>query len=133
MQRMNTKFVSQVAAIILICLTLTEGRAQTVTSGAIRGKVLELVTRAPVIGATVTVTNLETGLIRTSLTSTNGEYFVSMLPVGVYTVSGSMQGYEVVPTSTAKITVRILEPSIVTPPPVELRKIAATGVTPAQP
>jgi hypothetical protein len=105
--------------------------AQTVTSGAIRGNVYEVGTRTPIAGAMVTVTNRETGMVRTALTDASGEYFIKMLPVGVYTISGSGQGFEMVPTSTTNIPVRILDPSIVTPPPIELRRIVATTGTPA--
>ncbi|HWQ36334.1 MAG TPA: carboxypeptidase-like regulatory domain-containing protein [Blastocatellia bacterium] len=108
---------------VLLCLIRPDAGAQTVTSGAIRGHVYEAGTKTPVAGATVTVTNLDTGLIRSVLTDANGEYFVRMLPVGIYTVNGSGQGYEAIPTSSANIPVRILDPSVVTPPPIELRKI----------
>jgi hypothetical protein len=87
--------------------------------------VYEAGTSTPIAGATVTVTNLDTGLIRSALTDAKGEYFVRMLPVGIYTVSGSKQAYEAIPTSSANIPVRILDPSVVTPPPIELRKIGA--------
>jgi hypothetical protein len=133
MLKINTKCFSLLLAFTLIYLAPPDSKAQTVTSGAIRGNVYEAGTKIPVIGATVTVTNLETGLIRTALTDGSGVYFVKMLPVGVYSVSGSMQGYDLVPTSTTRIPVRILEPSIVTPPPVELRKIVSVAGTPTQP
>jgi hypothetical protein len=133
MLRINTKMLCLLAAIILTSLIFPNTKAQTVTSGAIRGNVYEFGTRMPILGATVIVTNRETGLIRSALTDASGEYFIKMLPVGLYTVSGSMQGYELVPTSTTNIPVRILDPSVVTPPPVELRKIVAPVGTPAAP
>ncbi len=129
-------------ALTLLSFCRSEGRAQTVTSGAIRGVVYEFGTKTPIPGATVTVTNRETGLKRSALSDASGEYFIKMLPVGVYTVNGSMAGFEIVPTSTTSIPVRILDPSVVTPPPVELRRIATapattattpTGVQPARP
>ncbi|MCI0421045.1 MAG: carboxypeptidase regulatory-like domain-containing protein [Acidobacteria bacterium] len=133
MFRINTHLFCLFAAVILVCLTLTDTQAQTVTSGAIRGNVYEFGTRTPILGATVTVTNRETGLVRSALTDASGEYFIKMLPVGLYTVSGSMQGYELVPTSTTRIPVRIMDPSIVTPPPIELRKVVVQAGTPTQP
>jgi len=133
MLRINAKLFCLLIAITLVCLALSETQAQTVTSGAIRGYVYEFGTRTPIVGATVMVTNRDTGLIRSALTDTSGEYFVKVLPVGVYTLNGSSQGYETVPTSTTNIPVRILDPSIVTPPPIELRKIVAMAGTPTQP
>ncbi len=109
-----------------------QAQSQTVTSGAILGYVYEFGTREPILGATVIVTNRDTGMIRSELTDASGKYFFTMLPVGVYTVNGSMKDYEAVPTSTTNITVRILDPSIITPPPIELRKIGSSGVTPTQ-
>jgi hypothetical protein len=134
MQKLSDKF-SPLLLIAIFCLLPSAARAQTVTSGAIRGNVYEVGTRIPIPGAAVMVTNRETGLIRSALTDVNGEYFIKMLPVGVYTVSGSKPGYESVPTSTTNIPVRILNPSVVTPPPVELRKLVATAAAqpPAQP
>jgi hypothetical protein len=133
MLRLNTKLFCLLTAITLVCLALPETKAQTVNSGAIRGYVYEVGTKVPVLGATVTVTDRETGLKRSVLTNAGGEYFVNMLPVGHYLVSGTKQGYEIVPNSTTSIPVRILYPSIVTPPPVELRKIIAPTVATAQP
>src|SRR5262245_3458073 len=125
MLSINIRKIYFLATITLICLALPDAQAQTVTSGAVRGVVYEFSTRMPIAGATVTVTNRDTGLIRSALTDSGGGYFIKMLPVGVYTVNGSMQGYEIVPTSTTNIPVRILDPSVVTPPPIELRKIIA--------
>jgi Carboxypeptidase regulatory-like domain len=47
-----------------------------------------------VVGATVTVTNPETGVTRTATTNTAGNYtFPSLLP-GVYSVKSEMQGFQ---------------------------------------
>ncbi len=129
MYRISAHLFCILTAITFISLSPTSAQAQTVTSGAIRGYVYEFGTRTPVLGATVTATNRDTGMIRTVLTDVSGQYFIKMLPVGVYTLSGSGQGYETVPTSTTNIPVRILDPSIVTPPPIELRRIVTSIAT----
>src|SRR5262245_2507967 len=133
MQRTKAMLFSLLWAMSLIFLTQPDARAQTVTSGAVRGVVYEFGAKTLIAGATVTVTNRDTGLIRSALTDASGEYFIKMLPVGVYTVNGSMQGYEIVPTSTTNIPVRILDPSVVTPPPIELRKLGTQTVATTQP
>ncbi|MGE0126862.1 MAG: carboxypeptidase regulatory-like domain-containing protein [Blastocatellales bacterium] len=133
MYRINARIFCLLAAITLIYLTSLDTKAQTVTSGAVRGVVYEFGTKTPIMSATVTVTNRDTGLVRSALTDAKGEYFIKMLPVGVYTVNGSSPGYELVPTSTTNIPVRILDPSVVTPPPIELRKILAPGVVATTP
>src|SRR5574341_900396 len=133
MHRINTKLFCLLAVITFICLASLDTQAQTITSGAIRGNVYEVGTRAPILGATVTVTNRETGLIRSALTDASGEYFIKVLPVGVYTVNGEKPDYETVPTSTTNIPVRILDPSVVTPPPIELRKLGTATVAATPP
>ncbi len=133
MHRINTTLFCLSTLITLICLTLPDAQAQTITSGAIRGNVYEVGTRTPILGATVTVTNRDTGLIRSALTDANGEYFIKVLPVGVYSVNGSKPDFETVPTSTTNIPVRILDPSVVTPPPIELRKLGTTAVAATPP
>lgn len=133
MFKSTIKLFSLLATITIACLLLTDSQAQTVTSGAIRGVVYLVGTKAPIAGATVTVTNRDTGLIRSALTDANGEYFIKMLPVGVYIVGALSPGYELVPTSSTNIPVRILDPSVVTPPPLELRKLSTTAATPTQP
>jgi hypothetical protein len=134
MSRINLKSICLLTAIALVLTLFNVGiDAQTVTSGAIRGVVLEVGTKIAIPGAMVTVTNRDTGLVRSALTDGKGEYFIKMLPVGVYIVSGSMAGFEVVPTSTTNIPVRILDPSTVTPPPVELRRILVPGAPGTQP
>lgn len=123
------------AAILPLCLLAIDAIAQTVTSGAVRGKVYEVGTTVPIAGAVVSVTNQDTGLVRTALTDLNGEYFIKMLPVGIYNVSGSKPGYEQVITSSTNIPVRILDPSVVTPPPIQLRLAGAPapGAPPTPP
>jgi hypothetical protein len=130
---MNTKLFYLLAVMTFICFASPGAQAQTITSGAIRGNVYEVGTRTPILGATVTVTNRDTGLVRSALTDASGEYFIKVLPVGVYTVNGTKPDYETVPTSTTNIPVRILDPSVVTPPPIELRKLGTTAVATTPP
>src|SRR5262245_17216949 len=133
MLSINIRKIYFLATITLICLALPDAQAQTVTSGAVRGVAYEFITTVPVARATVTVPRRDTGLVRSALTDSGGGYFIKMLPVGVYTVNGSMQGYEIVPTSTTNIPVRILDPSVVTPPPIELRKLGTATVATTPP
>ncbi len=132
MRRIGKLLFCLMAAVWLTGLLLPEAMAQTVTSGAIRGRVYEVGTTVPIAGATVSVTNQNTGLVRTALTDAGGEYFIKMLPVGIYTVNGSKVDYEQVITSSTNIPVRILDPSVVTPPPIELRRLVAP-TTPGAP
>src|SRR5262245_28349314 len=120
------------ATVLLFICPVNEVGGQT-TRGEIQGYIYESGTRNPLVGATVTVTHQETGLKRSTLADSNGAYNIRMLPVGVYMVTGTMPGYESIPTSWSRITVRIMDPSVVTPPPVELRRIAAPVTASTQP
>jgi hypothetical protein len=48
---------------------------------------------AVVPNATVTATNTQTGLARTSLTNANGVYVLSNLPIGAYSLTAELQGF----------------------------------------
>ena len=74
---------SSVLLAILIVLCAASAFAQTST-GSIRGTVTDA-TQAVLPGATVTVTNEDTGLIRATVTNSAGVYSVPALPVGLGT------------------------------------------------
>jgi len=63
------------------------------STGSIRGTIKDA-TQAVLPGATVTVTNEDTGLVRTTVTNTAGVYSVAELPVGRYKVSAELQGFK---------------------------------------
>lgn len=130
MQKIHIKLFYLLTVVIVVCSVPSQSRAQTITSGAIKGVVVEFGLKSPVPGATVIVQNQDTGLTRSALTDLNGEYFIKMLQVGRYSVTGSCPGFEAVPTSATRISVRILDPSTVTPPPIELRRTLGPGVAP---
>src|SRR5271169_7243013 len=73
-----------------------------------RGTILGSVTDpsgAFVAGATVKVRNLGTGLERTTVTSGDGSYNVSELPVGTYSVSVSLTGFQTAVTNDVEVNV----------------------------
>ncbi len=49
---------------------------------------------AVVLGARITVTNAETGLARTAASDATGNYVVSQLPIGRYSLKAEMQGFK---------------------------------------
>ncbi|PWT84582.1 MAG: hypothetical protein C5B57_04525, partial [Blastocatellia bacterium] len=51
-------------------------------------------TKAPVPGATITVTNKTTGAVRTAVSSADGTYSIPDLPPGRYTVDIELQGFQ---------------------------------------
>src|SRR5712691_1481123 len=75
----------------LLVMSAAPARAQSST-GRISGTVVDS-SGAVLPGATVTVTQDQTGLTRTATTDKAGAYLFVSLPVGTYSVSAEMQGF----------------------------------------
>jgi hypothetical protein len=69
-------------------LTLNFKLSSSTTYGSLTGTVMDSVTRAPIVGATVTLSN---GLVR--VTDANGAFSYSIVLSGTYTVTVSGIGY----------------------------------------
>jgi hypothetical protein len=81
--------------IILLCglLIATAALAQTsATTGEISGRVTED-GDSPIPGATVTATNVATGLSRTTVSGDDGGYSIGLLPPGTYRVTAELSGF----------------------------------------
>ena len=104
--------------LMLACAFYNVG-AQTVV-GRISGTIKDA-TGAVIPGATVSVTNASTNLVRTATADGEGFYTLTNLPVGTYTVSAESQGFKraeqagVALTADARLTIDLmLEPGQVT-------------------
>jgi hypothetical protein len=71
---------------LLWLLALIEAMAQTGTDGAILGTVTDS-SGGVLAGAQVTITNLDTGLVKTAPTNSDGSFEIGALPRGYYSVS----------------------------------------------
>jgi hypothetical protein len=78
---------------VAVSLSPAEARAQGETTSAIVGEVRDA-TNAVVPGATVTITNHETGLKRSAKTDDAGRFNFPQLKPGTYTVRVEAQGFE---------------------------------------
>jgi hypothetical protein len=78
--------------------------AQVGTQGTILGTITDS-SGAVVAGAEVVVTNLETGLKRTSVTDKNGDFEIPALPRGFYSVTISFAGFKTWVTERTELTV----------------------------
>lgn len=78
--------------------------AQTADTGALAGTVTDS-TGAVVPNATVTVTNADTGQVRTATTGAAGDYQINTLPPGNYHVKFEASGFQTVEVPAAKVTV----------------------------
>ena len=73
-------------------------------TGTILGTVADT-TGAVLPGVSVTVKHTETGLTRTLVTDSNGEYTAASIPTGTYTVTGEISGFKSVSLSNVQVGV----------------------------
>lgn len=91
-------------ALALVSLTMPQPVAAQAVSGTILGTVRDG-TGAAIPGASVTLTNTDTGLARTVATNAVGEYTAPQLPTGNYTVKGELTGFKTVSLSNIHVGV----------------------------
>ena len=78
---------------MLVLVSRAPVMAQVGTQGSILGAVVDS-SKAALPGATVTVTNLDTGLEQTAVTDEAGNFEILALPIGSYSVTVSMPGFK---------------------------------------
>jgi hypothetical protein len=93
------------AAVVLAAVAFVSAAAlaQTIT-GSIRGTVTDP-SGAVISGASVTATNVSTGVNTSTLTGKDGDYNIQFLPIGTYTVTVTASGFS--KTSIAAFTLEI--------------------------
>src|SRR5215510_5793621 len=104
--------------------------AQSNIKGAIRGTVHEEKnSSAGVPNATVTILNLQTGYTTSTITSGRGGYSFEFITPGNYKISAEANGYEQIANSVIPLfDVNFNMVSVVSPPPLELRKNGAATI-----
>src|SRR5882724_6576584 len=80
-------------AVLVVAAAICALAQSQATTGNIEGRVLDP-KEAAVPGATVTATNQQTGLEKTTTSDTEGNYRVILLPPGPYTVRVSGPGFK---------------------------------------
>jgi hypothetical protein len=111
-------------AVVTICCTA--GQAQTFR-GTILGTVMDQ-SSAAISGATVTIRNLDTGLVRTTTTSEDGSYAVPELPIGNYSVTVEKSGFKTAVVTPIRVEVASERRADVTLQPGELaQKVEVSG------
>ena len=100
------------ACVLALSFYPAQGRAQS-TTGTISGRVVDAQS-LPVPGATVGVASPNLLGVRTTTTSENGDYIVSLLPPGPYVVTFELSGFQpqrhavnLSPTQTVPLSVRM--------------------------
>src|ERR1700689_4007450 len=79
-------------AILIMTLAAAPGWAQTFR-GTIQGTVTDS-SGGALVGATVTIHNVDTGIDRITTTATDGSYLIPELPIGTYNVIVEMSGFQ---------------------------------------
>ncbi|WP_246409912.1 TonB-dependent receptor [Granulicella aggregans] len=87
---------------LLTCVPASHAQAD---QGAITGYIKDA-TGAAVVGATVTVTNIDNGLVLTSTTSGGGVYVMSPLKIGNYSVSATAPGFQTVTQNNIRVDIQ---------------------------
>jgi hypothetical protein len=85
---------------VLLSFTFVSSLLAQGTTAEIVGRVADT-SGAVLPGATVTVTHVGTGAIRTQTTGASGDYSFNLLPIGAYEVKIELQGFK---TQTAKMS-----------------------------
>src|SRR5687768_13441252 len=99
-----TRVLVRTTLTVLCCLSLAATSAAQSLTGEITGRVLDS-SGLGVPGASVTATNTSTGLARSTTTSGEGDYTITLLPPGIYTVSAELAGFKKAVASDITISV----------------------------
>lgn len=117
------------ALIFLFSILGTIALAQSQTTGRVRGIVRDTITKVPIAGAVVIITNLAKNVPDSTRTNASGEYSFNFIETGEYSLSTSGDGYQTNSMSRIeRLPVNLRIVNEVTPPPLELLRI---GQTPA--
>src|SRR3984893_704029 len=94
---------------VIALLSLQSLRAQTAGTGALTGTVKDP-SGAVVPNATVTITSLDTGSVRTTMTGADGSYKFNLLPTGNYRVRMEAAGFK--PLEIPSVAVAVTETAV---------------------
>jgi hypothetical protein len=88
-----SSLVPRLACVVLLLLTPSISIAQVGGGGSIQGTVLDS-SNAAIPGATVTATNVATGIETIRVTTEAGVYSVNPLPPGTYRITITLSGFQ---------------------------------------
>jgi hypothetical protein len=91
--RSERRAVARALACVVFCICFAAGTIHAQVTASVSGRV-EDASGAAVPGASVTVTSLETGAVRTATSGEAGTYRVLSLPVGRYEVKAELTGFK---------------------------------------
>jgi len=100
---MNSRFKWLALALAMALIIPSVVYAQS-TGSSLAGRVQDE-SGGAVPGVTVTATNTQTGLVRTTVSASDGGYRFPSLPIGVYTVVAELSGFSTVTTENVELKV----------------------------
>jgi hypothetical protein len=77
---------------IACCLSLGSSAIGQESTAELRGRVIDA-QDAPIPGATITITNQATGVIRQTVSTTDGSYFITAISPGLYELATELAGF----------------------------------------
>lgn len=90
--------------LLLLCLAIAEQASAQTTTATISGTVHDE-TKALLAGVSVSVKNLETGIVRIAATDSQGRYRIALLPPAKYEVQAAATGFQTAVRSGIELTV----------------------------
>jgi hypothetical protein len=99
-----TRFMKTIPLVTALLLGITSSAVAQLPTGTVLGTVRDS-GNAVVPGATLTATQVETGLTRTAISGDDGTYRFAALPVGPYEVRAELQGFRTAVRSGLTLTV----------------------------
>ncbi|HUK36327.1 MAG TPA: carboxypeptidase regulatory-like domain-containing protein [Vicinamibacterales bacterium] len=97
--------VMLLSAIVLAIVLSSPSRAAAQTSGGSFAGIIADAQGGVLPGATITVRNADSGLVRTTVSEADGRYRVSALPPGRYDLTAELQGFSTAAVKDLTITV----------------------------
>ncbi len=103
---LKSRTLATVLAVLL--LAATPAFSQVIGAGNMDGRMVDA-TGAVLPGVTVTAQNLDTGLTRTAITESSGRFTFLSLPVGPYTLTAELSGFQTLKREGLVMTVGALQ------------------------
>ncbi len=114
------RFLARTALVATLVAVAAPAFAQPAQTGTISGEIKDA-TGAVLPGVTVTITSQDRGFARETVSDGNGRYVFPAVPIGLYTVSATLQGFQ-----TASVTDNLVEVEKTTTVPFDMKVGALT-------
>src|SRR5687768_14146137 len=114
------RFLTRALLVATLVAVAAPAFAQPAQTGTISGEIKDA-TGAVLPGVTVTITSQDRGFARETVSDGNGRYVFPAVPIGAYTVSATLQGFQ-----TASVTDNLVEVEKTTNVPFDLKVGALT-------